>query len=50
MDRIKKKGYKGALTLEPMNWDYTHMDMKAFLSLAYERATRLEQMIVRSNN
>ena len=45
--KIKAAGYKGAVTLEPMNWDYTHTDIRGFLSLAYERARKLEQMIFR---
>ena len=45
MEKIKKTGYNGAVTLEPMNWDYTHLGIREFLSLAYERAQRLEQML-----
>lgn len=42
---IKYSDYSGAITLEPMNWDYMNMDMKAFLKLAAERARKLEQMM-----
>lgn len=45
MRKIRETGYKGALTLEPMNWDYTRMDIREFLRLAYERVKKLEQMI-----
>ena len=41
--KIKSAGYKGAVTLEPMNWDYTDIDIRGFLSIAYERAKRLEK-------
>lgn len=44
MKKIKETVYKGALTLEPMNWDYTHLNMQDFLRLACERAKRLEQL------
>ena len=44
---IKFTDYSGPITLEPMNWDYMNMDMKAFLKLASERAKKLEQMILR---
>lgn len=46
MDKIKGTGYGGAVTLEPMNWDYTHLGIRAFLRLAHERAERLEQMLL----
>ena len=45
MKNIKSTGYNGAVTLEPMNWDYSHLDIKGFLKLSYERAERLEQMM-----
>ena len=45
MEKLKKTGYNGAITLEPMNWDYTRMDIREFLRLAYERVKKLEQMI-----
>lgn len=44
-ERIRKTGYAGAVTLEPMNWDYPHLDIHGFLRLAYERAKRLENMM-----
>ncbi len=43
MEKIKKTGYTGAVTLEPMNWDYSGLDIREFLRLACERAKRLEQ-------
>ena len=46
MGKIKKTGYSGAITLEPMNWDYTHLGIRDFLRLAYGRAKRLEQMLL----
>lgn len=45
MEKIKQTGYSGAIMLEPMNWDYTHLDIRQFLRLACERAKRLEQML-----
>lgn len=44
MEKIVQAGYQGAITLEPMNWDYEHLDIQQFLELAYERAKRLEDM------
>ena len=46
MGKLKKTGYKGAITLEPMNWDYANMDMKEYLALAFERAERLKQILL----
>lgn len=45
MGKLKETGYDGAITLEPMNWDYTHLGIRDFLNLAYERAKRLEQIL-----
>jgi hypothetical protein len=45
MEKIRRTGYKGAVTLEPMNWDYTDIGIKEFLTLAYVRARRLEELI-----
>ena len=44
MEKIVNTGYQGATTLEPMNWDYGHLNIKQFLELAYERAKRLDDM------
>ncbi|MBR5091440.1 MAG: sugar phosphate isomerase/epimerase [Ruminiclostridium sp.] len=44
--RLKAVGYRGAITLEPMNWDYMDMGIRGFLTLAYEKARKLEQMIL----
>lgn len=44
MEKIVNTGYQGATTLEPMNWDYEHLDIQQFLELAYERAKRLDDM------
>ena len=46
MGKVKNTGYTGAITLEPMNWHYTQIGIRDFLSLAYERAKRLEQMML----
>ncbi len=46
MKKIKGTGYGGAVTLEPMNWDYTRLGIREFLSLAHERAERLERMML----
>ena len=45
MEKIRKTGYRGAITLEPMNWDYAHLEIRGFVRLAYERAKRLERMM-----
>ena len=37
MEKIACTGYRGATTLEPMNWDYSHLNICQFLELAYER-------------
>ena len=42
---IRRTGYTGAITLEPMNWDYTNMDIEAFLHLAAQKAGKLEKLI-----
>lgn len=44
MEKISLTGYKGAVTLEPMNWDYENLSINEFLGLAYERAVRLDNM------
>lgn len=44
MKKLKETGYNGAITLEPMNWDYTQMGIREFLQLAHERAKKLEEM------
>lgn len=44
MEKIAHTGYQGATTLEPMNWDYEHLNIQQFLESAYERATRLDDM------
>lgn len=46
MGKLKKTGYSGAITLEPMNWDYAHLGIQEFLRLASERAKKLEQMLI----
>ena len=48
MGNLNRTGYGGAITLEPMNWDYTHLAIRDFLRLAYEKAKRLEQMLLRT--
>lgn len=44
--KLRSAGYKGAVTLEPMNWDYTHLEIRGFLRLAHERAEKLEKMLL----
>ena len=44
MEKIACTGYRGATTLEPMNWDYSHLSICQFLKLAYERASRLDYL------
>lgn len=44
MQKISLTGYKGAVTLEPMNWDYEDLSISEFLKLAHERAVRLDNM------
>lgn len=44
MKKISLSGYKGATTLEPMNWDYEHLSIQQFLDLAYQRAKRIDSM------
>ena len=46
MEKLKKTEYSGAITLEPMNWDYTHLEIQGFLQLAFERAKKLERMLL----
>ena len=43
--KLKSIGYNGAVTLEPMNWDYMHLGIRDFLCLAYKKAKKLEQLI-----
>lgn len=44
MGNISATGYQGATSLEPMNWEYESLSIEEFLSLAYRKARRLEQM------
>lgn len=44
MKKIALTGYQGAITLEPMNWDYENLPMQQFLGLAYQRAEKLDEM------
>ncbi|MDE6709484.1 MAG: sugar phosphate isomerase/epimerase, partial [Oscillospiraceae bacterium] len=44
MKKISITGYKGASTLEPMNWDYEHLSIQQFLERAYQSAKRLDDM------
>ena len=45
-EKLKKTGYQGAVTLEPMNWDYTQLDIRTYLRTAHERAEKLRQMML----
>lgn len=47
MNSISLTGYKGATSLEPMNWDYENLSIQQFLSLAYEKAKELNKMRTR---
>lgn len=44
MDSISLTGYKGATSLEPMNWEYKYLPIQQFLSLAYQKAKKLDNM------
>lgn len=44
MSQIAAIGYRGATTLEPMNWDYTEMSIEQYLSEACRRARKLDSM------
>lgn len=46
MEEIAATGYRGATTLEPMNWDYKGLTIEQFLDLAYKRAVKLDEMRV----
>lgn len=44
MNSIALTGYKGATSLEPMNWDYENLSIQQFLALAYQKAKKLDDM------
>lgn len=44
MKKISLTGYKGATTLEPMNWDYENITIQEFLKSAYQKAKELDDM------
>lgn len=44
MKNISLTGYKGGTTLEPMNWDYEDISIQEFLSRAYQKAKKLDEM------
>lgn len=44
MADISRTGYKGATSLEPMNWDYEQLSIQQFLSLAYQKARELDDL------
>lgn len=44
MQKIVLTGYKGATTLEPMNWGYENLSIQEFLSSAYKKAKKLDDM------
>ena len=46
MKKIALTEYKGATTLEPMNWGYENLSIQEFLSRAYEKAKKLDAMRV----
>ncbi len=43
MNKIALTSYTGAITLEPMNWDYENLSIQEFLKLAYSRAKKLKE-------
>lgn len=42
MRKIAETGYPGAIALEPMNWDYSHLSIEEFLHEALIGAKKLE--------
>lgn len=44
MREIALTGYKGATTLEPMNWDYEDLSIHEFLDTAYQRAKQIDDI------
>lgn len=44
MKKITLTGYRGATTLEPMNWDYENLSIQEFLHRAYQKAKRLDNL------
>lgn len=44
MKEVAMTGYRGATSLEPMNWGYENLSIQEFLSRAYEKARKLETM------
>ncbi|WP_313583171.1 sugar phosphate isomerase/epimerase family protein [Lacrimispora sp.] len=44
MKKVSLTGYKGATSLEPMNWDYKNISIQEFLSRAYQKAKKLYEM------
>ena len=48
MRKIADTGYKGAIALEPMNWDYLNLSAEEFLRKAFERVKRLETLFTSS--
>lgn len=44
MKKISLTGYQGAIALEPMNWGYENLSMKEFLSRAYQKAKKLDEL------
>ena len=44
MRKISLTGYKGATSLEPMNWDYENLSIQQFLELAYQKARIIDDM------
>lgn len=46
MEKIALTGYKGATTLEPMNWGYENLSIQEFLSSAYRKMKKLDELRV----
>lgn len=44
MKKISCTVYRGATTLEPMNWDYEDISIREFLNRAYKAAKKLDDM------
>ncbi len=44
MNKIRLTGYKGATSLEPMNWGYENLSIHEFLRTAYQKGNKLDEM------
>lgn len=44
MKKLSLTKYRGATSLEPMNWDYENLSIEQFLNTAYQRAKKMDDM------